>query len=83
MHPFTLDSLNPSVLKVEYAIRSEMATRAEGLHKKLKEANHGLPFDKVILTNLGNPQQKGLDQPPITFTRQVRCRMDLSLDLFH
>jgi alanine transaminase len=31
-----------------------------------------LPFNKVISTNIGNPQQTGLDQPPITFNRQVR-----------
>jgi len=45
--------------------------KAEVLREKLKQPNHGLPFDKVISSNIGNPQQKGLDQPPITFTRQV------------
>ncbi|KAF7324150.1 Alanine aminotransferase [Mycena kentingensis (nom. inval.)] len=30
-----------------------------------------LLFDKVISSNIGNPQQKGLDQPPITCTRQI------------
>lgn len=30
-----------------------------------------LPFDRVVTANIGNPQQKGLDQRPITFWRQV------------
>jgi alanine transaminase len=33
------------------------------------QRNTGLPFDKVISANIGNPQQ--LDQKPITFFRQV------------
>ena len=73
MRPLTIESLNPALLKVQYAVRGELAIKAEILREKLKEPNHGgLPFDKVISSNIGNPQQKGLDQPPITFTRQVR-----------
>jgi hypothetical protein len=72
MRPLTVDGLNPALLKVQYAVRGELAIKAEILREKLKESNHGLPFDKVISSNIGNPQQKGLDQPPITFTRQVR-----------
>ncbi|KAG5732907.1 hypothetical protein E4T56_gene17474, partial [Termitomyces sp. T112] len=71
MRPLTLDSLNPVVKNVEYAVRGELAIKAEAYRVKLKENDHGLPFDKVISSNIGNPQQKGLDQPPITFTRQV------------
>jgi uncharacterized membrane protein YdbT with pleckstrin-like domain len=33
-----------------------------------------LGFDKVVTANIGNPQQKGLDQRPITFWRQVSFR---------
>lgn len=76
MRPLTLDSLNPAVAKVEYAVRGELAIKAEAHREKLKEANHGLPFDKVISSNIGNPQQKGLDQQPITFTRQVAALME-------
>lgn len=72
MRPLAVDSLNPALLKVQYAVRGELAIKAEVLREKLKDPNHGLPFDKVISSNIGNPQQKGLDQPPITFTRQVR-----------
>ncbi|KAL0946263.1 hypothetical protein HGRIS_012518 [Hohenbuehelia grisea] len=76
MRPLTSESLNPSVLNVQYAVRGELAIKAEDLRAKLKEDNHGLPFDKVISSNIGNPQQKGLDQPPITFTRQVAALME-------
>lgn len=74
MRPLTVDGLNPALLKVQYAVRGELAIKAEILREKLKESNNGLPFDKVISSNIGNPQQKGLDQPPITFTRQVSKR---------
>ncbi|KAG6879075.1 hypothetical protein C0992_005355 [Termitomyces sp. T32_za158] len=71
MRPLTLDSLNPVVKNVEYAVRGELAIKAEEYRIKLTEKDNGLPFDKVISSNIGNPQQKGLDQSPITFTRQV------------
>ncbi|KAF5384359.1 hypothetical protein D9615_003156 [Tricholomella constricta] len=76
MRPLTLDLLNPTVAKVEYAVRGELAIKAEEYREKLKEGNHGLPFDKVISSNIGNPQQKGLEQLPITFTRQVAALME-------
>lgn len=78
MRPLTADALNPAVLNVQYAVRGELAIRAEELRAQLKEDNHGLPFDRVISSNIGNPQQKGLDQPPITFTRQVRVETALA-----
>jgi hypothetical protein len=71
MRPLTLQSINPALLKVEYAVRGELAIKAEKYRVELKEGNKSLPFKKVISSNIGNPQQKGLDQPPITFTRQV------------
>lgn len=70
--PLSVEHLNPSVLKVQYAVRGELAIKAEEYRNKLQEADHGLPFDRIISSNIGNPQQKGLDQPPITFTRQVK-----------
>ncbi|KAJ7165345.1 transaminase [Mycena filopes] len=72
MRPLTLDVLNPQLQQVQYAVRGELAIKAELYRDQLKTGgDHGLPFDKVISSNIGNPQQKGLDQPPITFTRQV------------
>lgn len=81
MRPLTVDTLNPSILNVEYAVRGELAIKAEALRDKLKEKDHGLPFDKVISSNIGNPQQKGLEQPPITFTRQVNNGTCLIYDI--
>lgn len=72
MRPLTADVLNPAIRDVEYAVRGELAIKAENYRVQLKTPNHGLPFDKIISSNIGNPQQKGLDQPPLTFPRQVR-----------
>ncbi|KAK7042145.1 alanine aminotransferase [Favolaschia claudopus] len=71
MQPLTVDSLNSQLQTVQYAVRGELAIKAETYRDQLRSENHNLPFDKVISSNIGNPQQKGLDQPPITFTRQV------------
>ncbi|EEB92991.1 hypothetical protein MPER_08419, partial [Moniliophthora perniciosa FA553] len=76
MRPLSVDSLNPAILNVEYAVRGELAIKAEEYRNKLAEPDHGLPFDRVISSNIGNPQQKGLDQPPITFSRQVAALME-------
>ncbi len=67
----TVADLNPAVLNVQYAVRGELAIKAEDLRNQL-ELGQQLPFKRVINSNIGNPQQKGLDQPPITFWRQVR-----------
>ena len=71
MPPLSLSDLNPSLLNVEYAVRGELAIKAEEYRERLLVPNNGLPFDRVIGANIGNPQAKGLDQKPITFSRQV------------
>ncbi|KAJ7744790.1 1-aminocyclopropane-1-carboxylate synthase 2 [Mycena maculata] len=76
MRPLTLDALNPQLQTVQYAVRGELAIRAETLREQLKQPNNGLPFEQVISSNIGDPQQKGLDQKPITFTRQVAALME-------
>ncbi|PFH53486.1 hypothetical protein AMATHDRAFT_137404 [Amanita thiersii Skay4041] len=76
MRPLTIDSLNPALQKVEYAVRGELAIKAEQYRVQLKEGNADLPFDRVISSNIGNPQQKGLDQTPLTFVRQVAALME-------
>ena len=72
MRPLSVDQLNPAILKVQYAVRGELAIKAEEHREKLASGTTDLPFTKVISSNIGNPQQKGLDQPPLTFSRQVR-----------
>jgi hypothetical protein len=75
----TVDDLNPAVLNVQYAVRGELAIKAEEFRDALKDphASSSLPFSKVVSSNIGNPQQKGLDQPPITFARQVRLSLSV------
>ncbi|KAI5289543.1 hypothetical protein KEM52_000749 [Ascosphaera acerosa] len=81
MGRLTLDTINPNVRAAKYAVRGELAERAEKYRQQLaatKRTNgHSngngvaapLPFDEVIFANIGNPQQ--LDQKPTTFFRQV------------
>ncbi|ORY75469.1 pyridoxal phosphate-dependent transferase [Protomyces lactucae-debilis] len=61
-------TINPNVLNASYAVRGELAIKAESLRNDLKEGKK-YPFDSVIHANIGNPQQ--LDQKPLTFFRQV------------
>lgn len=74
-NPLSPANVNPHLVKVQYAVRGELAVKAERYREQLREPNgkekYKLPFDKVITANIGNPQQKGLDQPPLTFNRQV------------
>ena len=69
----SVDDLNPAIRNVQYAVRGELAIKAEQYRVTLQQnpATHGLPFNQIISSNIGNPQQKGLDQPPLTFVRQV------------
>ena len=67
----TKDTINPAVIKAEYAVRGEIAIRAEELREECAtvEGAKRLGFSEVISCNIGNPQQ--LKQKPITFFRQV------------
>ena len=80
-----IDNINPRVKEAKYAVRGELAVKAEEYRVQLAESRKfpptppedgaaphpekPLPFDQVIFANIGNPQQ--LDQKPITFFRQV------------
>jgi alanine transaminase len=75
LRSLNIDNINPHVKEAQYAVRGEIATRAEKYRAQLAKGpptppdSPKLPFDKVIAANIGNPQQ--LDQKPITFFRQV------------
>ena len=73
MSKLSVDNLNPAIRNVQYAVRGELAVKAEQYRVKLRQdsPSHGLPFSQIISSNIGNPQQKGLDQPPLSFVRQV------------
>lgn len=64
-----VDNINPHVRAAKYAVRGELAVKAEELRVQLTQGDKTLPFDSIIFANIGNPQQ--LDQKPITFFRQV------------
>jgi hypothetical protein len=81
MPPLTPNNINPAWKDVQYAVRGPIAIKAEEYRDRLKKGDTSLPFDRVVNSNIGNPQQKGLDQPPITFTRQVStCLLDADRD---
>ncbi|KAG8883541.1 hypothetical protein FRB97_006388 [Tulasnella sp. 331] len=78
MPPLDLQHVNPQFKKVEYAVRGELAIKAERYKEQLKteEGQKGLKFNRVVNSNIGNPQQKGLDQKPLTFGRQVAALLE-------
>ena len=77
-----IDNINPHVRSAEYAVRGELAVKSEEYRKKINSGNASdLPFDAVISSNIGNPQQ--LDQKPITFFRQVLSLLENPLLLEH
>ncbi|KAH8705008.1 putative alanine aminotransferase [Talaromyces proteolyticus] len=65
----TLDNIRPEVRDAQYAVRGELAMKAEEFRERLEKGDKSLPFDNIIFANIGNPQQLG--QKPITFFRQV------------
>lgn len=67
----TLNDLNESTLEAKYAVRGKIPIRADELRSQLESnpEGHGLPFNRIISANIGNPQQ--LDQKPLSWYRQV------------
>lgn len=70
-NPLTTEQLNQSTLEAKYAVRGKIPIRADELKNQIDSNpnNHGLPFNRIINANIGNPQQ--LDQKPLTWYRQV------------
>ncbi|CAL8368038.1 unnamed protein product [Boreogadus saida] len=64
----TIDTMNPTVKKVEYAVRGPIVQRAVQIEKELREGVKK-PFAEVIKANIGDAHAMG--QQPITFFRQV------------
>ncbi|KAJ8272606.1 hypothetical protein GJAV_G00091220 [Gymnothorax javanicus] len=64
----TMDTMNPSVKMVEYAVRGPIVQRALQIEKELEEGVKK-PFKEVIKANIGDAHAMG--QRPITFFRQV------------
>ncbi|KAI9140283.1 pyridoxal phosphate-dependent transferase [Paraphysoderma sedebokerense] len=71
----TYENINPLVKNAEYAVRGELAIRAEQLRNELNKKSSTLPFKQITNCNIGNPQQ--LNQQPITYLRQVSALLEL------
>ncbi|EPZ32571.1 Aminotransferase, class I/classII domain-containing protein [Rozella allomycis CSF55] len=69
-----LRNINSKILQTQYAVRGEIAIRAEQLRKELESNPQSFPFKKIINCNIGNPQQ--LNQKPITFFRQIMSLLE-------
>jgi len=65
----TGDTLNQNIVNAEYAVRGEILDRAMELKKELDTQKSNLPFEDVIMCNIGNPQ--ALSQQPLTYNRQI------------
>ena len=64
----TLDTLNPNVRAMEYAVRGPIVARAAEIEHELKNGVKK-PFTQVIRANIGDCHACG--QVPLTFVRQV------------
>ncbi|KAL8594886.1 hypothetical protein ACOMHN_038449 [Nucella lapillus] len=64
----TLETLNPGVKVMEYAVRGPIVARAGQIEQELKDGKKK-PFDRVVKANIGDCHATG--QKPITFIRQV------------
>ena len=84
VHPVNANTINQNVLTAEYAVRGPIVVRAGELALQLKKDPSSLPFEDIVLCNIGNPQSLG--QKPITFYRQIMAICDypdLLLSLIH
>lgn len=76
-HLLSLNSINPNVINMEYAVRGPLVIRATALEKEIKKGV-SKPFDRVIKANIGDCHAMG--QQPITYIRQVlSCIIDPQL----
>jgi alanine transaminase len=71
-----INNINPAVVAAKYAVRGELALRANVLTEQLKHGGTDLPFDDVVHCEIGNPQ--ALNQKPLSFIRQVRLLVYIS-----
>lgn len=64
----TVESLNPRLLDMKYAVRGKVLDIAQDLKKQLA-SGAALPFSELCSCNIGNPQKLG--QVPLKFNREV------------
>jgi aspartate/methionine/tyrosine aminotransferase len=71
----TMDTLALGVKNMQYAVRGPVVQAADALADDLKKGEKGYAFDRILYTNIGNPQSVG--QKPLTWPRQVLALVDL------
>mmetsp|Transcript_41538 Transcript_41538/g.99998 ORF Transcript_41538/g.99998 Transcript_41538/m.99998 type:complete len:505 (-) Transcript_41538:111-1625(-) len=74
----TVDTLSPSLKKMEYAVRGKVVMAADKLNAEIQAHSPGsedFDFEKILYTNIGNPQSVG--QKELTWPRQVLSLVDL------
>lgn len=77
----TEDTMSPRLKRMEYAVRGTVVIAADKINDELQKARRSssssrkYPFDKIVYTNIGNPQSVG--QKPLTWPRQVLALVDL------
>ncbi|MBN3318405.1 ALAT2 aminotransferase, partial [Atractosteus spatula] len=64
----TMETMNPQIKTVEYAVRGPIVIKAGEIERELQEGVKK-PFTEVIKANIGDAHAMG--QKPITFLRQV------------
>ncbi|GFO15385.1 alanine aminotransferase 2 [Plakobranchus ocellatus] len=67
-HVLTMDTLNPNVIELQYAVRGPIVARATEIENEIKTGTKK-PFAKVVKANIGDCHATG--QKPLTFIRQV------------
>uniref|UniRef100_A0A0B7BIS3 alanine transaminase n=1 Tax=Arion vulgaris TaxID=1028688 RepID=A0A0B7BIS3_9EUPU len=79
-HVLNLNTLNPNVIELQYAVRGPIVIRATEIEKELKTGKKK-PFTRVVKANIGDCHATG--QKPVTFIRQVLalCNYPDLLDL--
>ena len=74
----TEERINSNLRKMEYAVRGTVVIAADKISEDLRsesKSNDERSFDKIVYTNIGNPQSVG--QQPLTWPRQVSALVDL------
>lgn len=70
----TLETMNPNIKVMEYAVRGPLVIRASEIEKELQQGAKK-PFKEVLKANIGDCHAMG--QVPITFIRQVLALVSL------
>lgn len=65
----TLDTINPYVKDMEYAVRGKMPQEASKIEKAIQKGTGKYEFERVLHCNIGDCHAMG--QKPLTFVRQL------------